>query len=156
MFPNGLFHSYIQSHMNALATFAASAWYLTLNMTVILIATFIVPLANGNMAGCPWRGQFITPQRRSGRMPVRSCVAGFPLLRGRPPFGSTIMSVLRSSWMCHSHSGVSLADRSHRHSRWSWRQTKDCIGTVTYLLMLPIFHYQGSPRSKNPSTNKDI
>ena len=58
--------------MNALATYAASAWYLTLNMTVILIATFIVPLANRNMAGYPWRGRFITPQRRSGRAPQGS------------------------------------------------------------------------------------
>ena len=57
----------IQNHMNALATCAASAWYLTLNMPVIFIATFIEPLA-----GCPWQGRFITPQRRSYRAPQGS------------------------------------------------------------------------------------
>ena len=30
------------------------------------------PWRNGNMAGCPWRGRFITPQRRSCRAPQGS------------------------------------------------------------------------------------
>lgn len=137
--------------MNALATCAASAWYLTLNMMVILVATFIEPLAK-------WEHGRLSLARtiHNSTASVGPCAAGFPLLRGRPPFGSTIISVLHSSWMCHRHPGVSLTNRSHRRSRWSWRQTKDCISTVTYLLMLPIFHYQGSPRSGNPSINKDI
>ena len=41
-----IINNLIQNHMNALAAYAASAWYLTLNMTVIFLAIFIEPLAN--------------------------------------------------------------------------------------------------------------
>lgn len=78
--------------MNALAACAASAWYLTLNMPVIFIAIFIEPLAK-------WEHGRLSVARtiHNSTASVVPCAVGFPRLRGRPPFGSTIMSVLLSS-----------------------------------------------------------
>lgn len=81
-----------QNHMNALAVCAASAWYLTLNMPVIFIAIFIEPLAKWEHDRLP-----LARTIHNSAASVLPCAAGFPLLRGRPPFGSTIISVLLSS-----------------------------------------------------------
>ena len=86
----------------------------------------------------------------------KPCAAGFPLLRGRPTFRSTIMPAQLSSWMGHGHPGVLLIDRSHRRQADGRGGEQTCIGAVMYLHILPIFHYQGSPRSENPSINEDI
>lgn len=82
----------IQNHMNALATCAASAWYLTLNMSVIFLATFIEPLAKREHGRLP-----LARTIHNSTASVIPCAAGFPLLRGRPPFGSIIISALLSS-----------------------------------------------------------
>ena len=67
-------------------------WYLTLNMPVIFIAIFIEPLAK-------WEHGRLSVARtiHNSTASVVPCAVGFPRLRGRPPFGSTIMSVLLSS-----------------------------------------------------------
>lgn len=98
------------------------------------------PWRNGSMVGCPWRGQFITPKRRSGRAP-----------QGSPSYtGGRRLEV--PLFPCCTPPGCAIVIRAYRLqiarigiTDGHGGKQKNSIGTVMYLSMLSMFYYQGSP-----------